>query len=352
MIIPIYTRYCIKARGLITINRVKDTKISDLDMKKSTKNNNNKSLSYAYIDSDAILEANSLFVGEGAKISKGVEIRADKVHIGFGVEIKENVKIGLSEIKPGTEIFIGDYTVIHNNVRASVPICIIGDYGTIHEQAVIYGDKKCVIGHNCWVGQNTVLNSKAELIIRDNFRIGVQSQVWTHVASGELIEGCKMYKVAPTIIEDDVWLVGHVIVSPGLAIAKKTVVFPGSVVTKDTLPGHCYSGTPAQDITEKYNPYNPVTLKEKFDMMKKWVDEFVEVNPQYKKLIWVTENVENLKSFPENSVIFTQGINKIKDVTPKVTFFDLETKKYTKRRSPTEIAIIKYLMGHRARFTP
>lgn len=318
--------------------------------KRGKKNSNIQFL--ASIAPDVILEANSLFVGEGAKISKGTEIRADTIHIGFGVEIKENVKLGLSEVKPGTKIFIGDNTVVHNNVRATVPICSIGDYGTIHEQTVIYGDKKCIIGHNCWIGQNTILNSKAELIIKDNFRIGVQSQVWTHVASGELIEGCRMYKVAPTTIEDDVWLVGHVIVSSGLKIAKRTVVFPGSVLTKDTLPGHCYSGTPAQDITEKYNPYNPVTLKEKFDMMKKWIDEFVESNPQYKKLIQVTENVENLDSLPDNSVIFTQGIDKIKYDANKVTLFDLQTKKYTKRRSQTEIAIIKYLMGHKARFTP
>lgn len=320
-------------------------------MQKRTKKSNTIQ-SQASIASDAILEANSLFVGEGTVISNGAEIRADKIHIGFGVEIKENVKLGLSKVKTGTEIFIGDNTIIYSNVRATVPTCWIGDYGTIHEQTVIYGDEKCSIGHNCWIGQSTVLNSEAELIIKDNFRIGVQSQVWTHVASGEQIEGCRMYKVAPTVIEDDVWLVGHVIVSTGLTIANRTVVFPGSVVTKNTLPGHCYSGIPAQDITEKYNPYTPVTLKEKYEMMKKWVDEFVEINSQYKKLIGVTKNIENLNSLPDNSVIFTQGISNIIDDTTKVTLFDLQTKKYTKRRSPTEIAIIKYLMGYKARFTP
>ncbi len=301
--------------------------------------------------SDVMIESKKLYIGDNTKISDNTKIIADTITIGHGVEIKDNVIFGLEKIEPESEVRIGDYSTIHRNVRASTSIISIGDYGTIHEGVTLYGNKKISIGHNCWIGQWSILNSKAELIIGNNFRMGVQSQIWTHVASGELIEGCNIYKVAPTTIEDDVWLVGHVIVSPGVKISKKSVVLAGAFVNRDTEPSHSYAGVPAKDITDKLTPYRTVSIEEKFNMINEWMREFINSHPELKTRIRIEKNVEDIPD-REDYVVFTTNIDELKAQFEKTTLFDLQTKKYTKRRSRTETEVIKYLIGHKARFIP
>lgn len=81
------------------------------------------------------------------------------------------------------------------------------------------------------------------LIIGNGAEIGMYSQVWTHVASGEQIEGCTLYSKRETIIEDDVWLVGSCIVgSEVLSWIGEGVALINSVLTKDTLPDRAYAG--------------------------------------------------------------------------------------------------------------
>jgi hypothetical protein len=66
------------------------------------------------------------------------------------------------------------------------------------------------------LGQNCILNSTERLTIGNGVGIGTYSCVWTHGFHGELLEGCKILKLAPTVIEDDVLIVGsYNIVSPG-----------------------------------------------------------------------------------------------------------------------------------------
>jgi tetrahydrodipicolinate N-succinyltransferase len=93
---------------------------------------------------------------------------------------------------------------------------------------------------------------------------------------GELIEGCTIFKIAPVIIEDDVWLIGSFnIISPGITVGKRSVILTGSVVTRDVPPYACVAGNPAKDITEKLHPYKQLTVEEKYEMMKSFMKEFV-----------------------------------------------------------------------------
>lgn len=305
-----------------------------------------------HINPSAQISAKELIINNNVSIAANTEIFAEKIYLGYGTEIKSGTKLGFKEYLSGSKIFIGDHSIIDNNVRASVPILVIGDYGIVHENVAFYGEEPCTIGHNCWIGQYSILNSKARLQIGNNFRIGVQSQVWTHVASGELIEGCKIYNIAPTIIDDDVWLVGHVIISPGIRIAKKTIVLPGAILSKDTEESHCYAGIPSVDITSKYNPYSILTLDEKYDLMIGWINDFLKSNPHYKNYIKVEKKPSNIRTVPKEHVVFSHGIENIDKFKIKGTFFDVYKKQYGKRNSKLEVDIIRYLIGHKARFTP
>jgi hypothetical protein len=50
-------------------------------------------------------------------------------------------------------------------------------------------------------------------------------------------------------------------------------------------------------------------------------------------------------------IVFTKKNVAIKDYR-NTTIFDLSTKKYTKRRTPFEIAVMKFLLYSKARFCP
>ena len=52
---------------------------------------------------------------------------------------------------------------------------------------LILAEEEMKIGHNCWFGQHTVLDATGGLEIHNGVRVGMFSQIWTHVASGEQI---------------------------------------------------------------------------------------------------------------------------------------------------------------------
>ncbi len=70
---------------------------------------------------------------------------------------------------------------------------------------------------------------------------------------GDPLQGCRWESSKPMVIEDDVWFVGHCLVSPIHAKAKSMAML-GSLVTKDMEANRTYAGTPAKDMTEKLGP--------------------------------------------------------------------------------------------------
>jgi len=61
------------------------------------------------------------------------------------------------------------------------------------------------------------------------------------------------YVKKPIKIEDDVWLGGKVIITPGVTISRGAVVAAGSVVTKDVPPYAIVGGVPAKVIKFRFD---------------------------------------------------------------------------------------------------
>jgi acetyltransferase-like isoleucine patch superfamily enzyme len=255
---------------------------------------------------------------------------------------------------------IGDCGFIGAASKFKVDSLRVGDYAKIHNNVLMLGGE-CAIGHNPWIGQYTVLDSSGGLTLGNNVRIGMGSYVWSHVASGELLEGCNIYGRKPVVIEDDVWLVGNVVVSPGVTLAKQTIVLPGSVVAKDTETKRCYSGIPAIDITEKVTPYRDMTLDGKYTLMKSFIDEFAATLPNSHRVemgygsdlgeVLLSESQSHGLAEDRPIVLVVKNASSL--LSPSnVSVFDLNTKRYSKKLSPLEIRFMKYLVGFRARFIP
>lgn len=296
------------------------------------------------------------FLADGYfEIGDDVVIEAENVRLGDGCRIEHGVRVkGLGSVC--SHFSLGDESFLGFSNQILVPHFEMGDYSQIHNSGLHSGYKPLVIGHNCWIGQNSILNSTETLKIGNNCRIGTGSQLWTHVASGELMEGCTLLGFQPLTLEDNVWIVGGAVISPGLLLKKNTIVMTGSVLTKSTEEFHTYAGVPAKDITDKLSCWKPVDIDWKFSFLKEQTEEFFASSQQPRSSIVFVEkspSIDYLQSKSDLIIVCKEArLEDFKERSEHVSIFDVTSKRYIKSRTRLEKSFLKYLVGYRARFIP
>jgi hypothetical protein len=126
------------------------------------------------------------------------------------------------------------------------------------------------------------------------------------------------------VIGNDVWLVGHCIVSP-VTIEDGAMALVGSVVTKNMKANHIYGGAPAKDLTDKMLPqFNVTSIGEK----KKMLEQF--------------ELPIGIEWIEDNSEI----------VDDTISYFNVTDRTYTKRKTDIEIMFMKQLQSKLIKFVP
>jgi acetyltransferase-like isoleucine patch superfamily enzyme len=250
-------------------------------------------------------------------------IQADELIIGKDCYISPTATIrGLNG--KAKRVVIGDNTFIGDNVQIILDEFEIGDYCKIHHHTNFHGYKPLSIGHNAWIGQGTIIDSIGGATIGNNCGIGAYSQLWSHIRYGDPLEGCNYNSNAPLIIGNDVWFVGHCVVSP-ITAKDRSMALVGSVITKDMEENHIYGGAPAKDLTSKINPqFRKITIGEKWDMMNQF------------------QIPNSIKLIDDDSQIQSDDIS----------YFNIATRKYTKRLTDEEISFMKLLQNKLIKFTP
>jgi acetyltransferase-like isoleucine patch superfamily enzyme len=337
------------------------------------------------------IRARQLRIGASAVIEDGVNIDADVVVLEAGAYLGPGVRVTAKHFELGArsridgacqlaavggraeKFLFGEHCYLGSSSTVLVPELWLGDYVKIHNHTLINGFRPCYVGHNSWVGQNCVLNANDVLFIGNNVGIGTYTSIWTHAFFGELLEGAQVFSVAPTIIEDDAWLVGaYNVVSPGLTIGRRAMVLTSSVVSKSVPAEHTVAGIPARDVTQRVPAVRAVPALEKLELMRGFVREFVEqVHPgQHQPIangyrvapargeafdILVCERLSD-DHVSGAGLMLAYALNDERTLrtqnSPQVTFFDLMRKCYDKRRTEPEIQIISFMNGYRARFVP
>lgn len=258
-------------------------------------------------------------------------IRVKNLKVGKNVVIESTAIIrglnGLAE-----NVYIGDNTYIGHNVQIICDNFSIGDYCKIHHDTNVHGYKPCSIGHNAWIGQYCVIDSIGGTTIGNNCGIGAHSQLWSHIKYGDTLEGCRFFSESPLTVGNDVWFVGHCIVSP-ITAHDKSMALVGSVVTKDMQENHIYAGSPAKDITDKAgSQFVTRTIDEKLNKMNLYLKEFENLTGNKNHDILIVENKEQ---FIENK-----------------TCFSVSDRTYNKRLTDAEQKFIKFLLPEKAKFIP
>jgi acetyltransferase-like isoleucine patch superfamily enzyme len=256
-------------------------------------------------------------------------------------------------------IKFGDYSRIHENCQfyVSGEEFVTGDYCTIHKNTYLNGYKSCHIGHNSWIGQNSIINSTDELKIGNNCGIGAYSKIWTHAAWGDVVEGCKLLVGMPDMecksgavtIGDDFWGVGQITVSPGVKIGNKVIALTNSLITKDIPDNTIVAGVPAKPIVVDgdVQAYKKLNSGEKYELMKKFTSDFSKMqNIQI-------EFDDNLKmiSLENKQLIINCSDNDI-DEKNDSTLFDVIKRTYTKKHKKIEIDFMRFVLDYKIGFIP
>ena len=282
------------------------------------------------------------------------------ITLGRNVEIGKNCIFDKmkSTSKQGL-IKFGDYSKIHENCQfyVSGKEFVTGDYCTIHKNTYVNGYKSCHIGHNVWVGQNSIINSTDELTIGNNCGIGAYSKIWTHAAWGDVIEGCKLLvgmpdidcKSGAVIIGDDFWGVGQITISPGVKIGNKVVALTNSLITKDIPDNTVVAGIPAKPIqidgdTQAYKKLNST---EKYKLMKQFSTDFSKTQ----NVSIEFDDTQKIISLDNKQLIINCSENSI-DENSDSTIFDVFKRTYTKKHKKLEVDFMRFVLDYKIGFVP
>jgi acetyltransferase-like isoleucine patch superfamily enzyme len=281
------------------------------------------------------------------------------VHLGKDVFVGNNVTFDKIQkvSKQGTFQF-GDYCSIHDNCRffMSNAEFNIGDYGTIHNNTFVTGYKSCNIGHNFWVGQNSILNATDNLKIGNNCGIGAYSKIWTHAAFGELLLGTRIAlglhdfqsKSGAVKIGDDFWGIGSITISPGVTIGNKVIALTNSLITTDIPDNTIVAGTPAKPIAidGDFRAYIDLNENEKYSLMKEFAQNFSKTR-QVK--IICDDGLKKITLGDDEIVIKCKSEL---EEHPKISYFDFIKRTYTKKHNFLEREFMKFVLDYKARFVP
>lgn len=108
------------------------------------------------------------------------------------------------------------------------------------------------------IGDHVFVNHGATLYAQQSVTIGSHVLVGDHVAVWDTdfhaLEADAVPRVAPVVIEDNVWLARLAVVLPGVRIGHGSVVAAAAIVTRDVPPGVLVAGNPARVVRELHVP--------------------------------------------------------------------------------------------------
>lgn len=251
------------------------------------------------------------------------------------VKIGKNVTFGDNVVFNCDKVRIGDGCTIMDDVRVDADEFIMGDYGTIYPDSYFTGSGKLQIGHNFWLGKGAIIDSIGGTTIGNNVGIGAQSQLWSHAKFGDEMVGNQFTSKQKLEIGNDVWFVGHCLVSP-ITAGDRSIAMLGSVVTNDMKADHTYAGTPAKDVTDKLG--------------KQFKDTKAEDRVEYmqNKLMSFAQKRSNKNLLNKFKIV--RSSNEMK-TDKNVTYFNVMDRTYTKRGTKLEHDMMRYLLPD-AKFTP
>lgn len=124
----------------------------------------------------------------------------------------------------------------------------------VHPQVIFYYPKNIFLGDNVFINRGAFFMAPVKIVIGNDVLIGPYTMFNTsshlYKSKSVLIEN-QEHKYGEIIVEDDVWIGGHVCILPGVTIGKGSVVAANAVVSKSVQPYTVVAGIPAKEIDKR-----------------------------------------------------------------------------------------------------
>ena len=131
----------------------------------------------------------------------------------------------------------------------------IGNKFSSMGQDYLYADEgELIIGDCCSINTNVIIGaSGGRIVIGDNVMIApnVVIRASNHGINRKSSMRFQPHTYGEIIIEDDVWIGSNAVITPGVILAKGTVVGAGAVVTKSTDAYNIVGGIPARKVGKR-----------------------------------------------------------------------------------------------------
>lgn len=158
----------------------------------------------------------------------------------LGMHIATGTSLGKVTCQWPSKVTIGKECQIQDGVdfRLGLPFdngnsIEIGDRTFIGRCCEVNCGSKIIIGNDCLIASHTTIVDAAHKILPPHLL--TNSQTFSE----------------PIIIEDDVWIGTHCVVTGGVTVGKGSIIAAGAVVTKSIPPYEIWGGVPARFIKKR-----------------------------------------------------------------------------------------------------
>ena len=136
--------------------------------------------------------------------------------------------------------------------KHTLPQC--GDGLYVLPGSVIYYPRNVKLGFNVMMNRGVYIVAPAPVTIGDNVLIGPYTVINSgshHYSDPNKLIRDQGHKLAPIVIEDDVWIGAHATILPGIVLKRGAVVAAGAVVTATVEAFTVVAGVPAKLIRRR-----------------------------------------------------------------------------------------------------
>lgn len=178
------------------------------------------------------------------------------LRIGKNVRIQNNVVINVSN---NSLLVIDDFVVIEENTRIFARSnSRIGKKTFIAKGTSIFSREglngKFEIGPNCGIGDNTIIDTSASVIIGSTVAIGANCIIYTHEHEhNDLNLAAWKGKITceNVQIQSNSWVGSRVTILPGVNINEGSIIGAGSLVNKSIPKLEIWAGSPARMLKRR-----------------------------------------------------------------------------------------------------
>lgn len=188
------------------------------------------------------------FRSRGCKIGSSCQISGEVKNLDFAV-IKDYVNIS-HDVSLSAGVLVGNYSALSR--------IAIGENSHIDRGVLCtgFGNGRIVVGKECYIGINNILDWSDNIVIGDFVHIaGPSTGIWTHSSAPMCRDKVELSKadsltrpVSEVIIESQVYIGGNCTIYPGVTIGHHAIVAPNSAVIENVEPYTMVGGVPAKLI--------------------------------------------------------------------------------------------------------